>query len=131
MWEVTERVGKRGKERDGMQGARDNAASREIVEATPAFVCVCVWANAYVDASGRLRDLPPPLLRAAGFWQQQRRRFRGWRGGDERERVGRMDGRMDEEEEEEEKGGRISAAAPAPQPCGHGGVTSGLIGCAF
>lgn len=41
MWEVTERVGKRGKEGDEMQGTRDNAASREIVEATPAFVCVC------------------------------------------------------------------------------------------
>lgn len=124
-WQRTEGVGgheesgKKGKEGDGMEGTRANAARRDSQGCSCVClrVCVCVWANC-TRASGRLRDMPPPLLRAAGFWQQ-RRCFCGRRGGDERKRVGEMD--------EGEEGG----FPQRHQPCGRGGVTSGLMGCAF
>lgn len=60
--------------------------------------------------------MPPPVLRAAGFWQKQR--FRGWRGGEGDERVGGV-------EEEEERGLGCGTGA---RPCGDGRVVSGLIG---
>lgn len=64
----------------------------------------------------RLRDVPPPVLRAAGFWQKQR--FRGWRGAEGDESGGKA-------EEEEERGfGRGTGA----RPCGDGRVVSCLIG---
>lgn len=48
-------------------------------------LCFCVCAHKAVSkhvriARDKLRDVPQPVLRAAGFWQKQR--FRGQRGGD-------------------------------------------------
>lgn len=44
--------------------------------------------------------MPPPVLRAAGFWQKQR--FRGRRGGEEDERVRGKEEEEDVEEVEKE-----------------------------
>lgn len=60
--------------------------------------------------------MPPPVLRAAGFWQKQR--FRRQRGGDGDKRVRGM-----KAEEEED-----FAVVPVPGQGGDGRVTSGLIG---
>lgn len=75
-----------------------------------------------VSVRDRLRDMPPPVLRAAGFWQKQR--FRGWKGGERDERVRETEDE-EEVEEEEEKGFGCGTGA---RTCGNGRVVSGLIG---
>lgn len=77
----------------------------------------------YVTVRDRLRDMPPPVLRAAGFWQKQR--FRGRRGG---ERDGRVRAMEEEEEVEEEEEGRGFGCGTDAWPCGDGRVVSSLIG---
>lgn len=87
-------------------------------------VHICAWATQWVSkcvcvcvkVRDRLRDMPPPVLRAAGFWQKQR--FRGQKEGDR-------------ERESQKRRRRGFGRGTDARPCGDGRVTSSVIGFSF